>query len=104
MAANKTKPTDTSVMAFVAALPEQTRRTDAKALIKLMSKASGEKATMWGPAIIGFGTYHHKYDSGREGDTHAEDPPITSAATGQTMLKRAPQANAGCRRRYRKVS
>ena len=69
MAENKTKPTETSVVAFVDALPEQARRTDAKKLIKLMSKASGEKATLWGPSIIGFGTYHYKYESGREGDT-----------------------------------
>ena len=69
MAENKTKPTATSVVAFVQALPEQARRTDAKALMKLMSKATGEKATMWGPSIIGFGTRHYKYESGREGDT-----------------------------------
>jgi hypothetical protein len=69
MAANKTKPTGTSAAAFVDAITEQARRTDAKALIKLMSKATGEKAKMWGPSIIGFGTYHYQYESGREGDT-----------------------------------
>jgi hypothetical protein len=69
MAVNKTKPTEMSVAAFVDALTNQARRTDAKALIKLMSKATGERAKMWGPSIIGFGTYHYKYESGREGDT-----------------------------------
>ena len=69
MAQNKTKPTKASVTAFVGALPEQARRADAKALIKLMSRASAEKPKMWGPSIIGFGTYHYKYESGREGNT-----------------------------------
>jgi hypothetical protein len=58
-----------SVAAFVDALTNQARRTDAKALIKLMSKATGERAKMWGPSIIGFGTYHYRYESGRQGDT-----------------------------------
>ena len=49
MAANKTKPTEMSVAAFVDALTNQGRRTDAKALIKLMSKATGEGAKMWAP-------------------------------------------------------
>jgi hypothetical protein len=69
MVVNKTKPTETSVTAFVNALAKPARRTDAKALIKLMSKATGEKAKMWGPSIVGFGTCHYKYESGREGDT-----------------------------------
>ena len=44
------------------------RRADAKTLVKLMQGASGEKPKMWGPAIVGFGSYHYQYDSGREGD------------------------------------
>ena len=68
MADNKTKPTKLSVTTFVAAL-EPSRRSDAKALIRLMKRASGEKPKMWGPSIIGFGTLHYKYESGREGDT-----------------------------------
>jgi Domain of unknown function (DU1801) len=68
MADNKTKPTRLSVAAFLDAVPDPGRRADAKALVKLMQKATGEKATMWGPAIVGFGSYHYKYDSGREGD------------------------------------
>ncbi len=68
MADNKTKPTKLSVAAFIDAITDQTRRADAKALVKLMRRASGEKPTMWGPSIIGFGSYHYTYDSGREGD------------------------------------
>jgi hypothetical protein len=69
MAVNKTRPTEVSVAAFVDALTEPRRRLDAKAVIKLMKNATGEKPKMWGPSIIGFGTHHYKYESGREGDT-----------------------------------
>ena len=68
MANNKTKPTSLSVAAFIGAITDPTRRADAKALIKLMQSAAGEKPRMWGPSIIGFGSYHYKYESGREGD------------------------------------
>ena len=68
MAENKTKPTEVSVAAFVSAIADETRRADAKALVKLMQGATGEKPKMWGTAIIGFGSYHYVYDSGREGD------------------------------------
>lgn len=69
MAQNKTKPTTSSAGAFIDALTDPTRRADAKLLVQLMQRASGETPTMWGPSIIGFGTCHYKYDSGREGDT-----------------------------------
>jgi hypothetical protein len=68
MADNKTKPTLASVSAFIDALTDENRRADAKALVKLMRGATGEKPKMWGPSIIGFGSYHYKYESGREGD------------------------------------
>ena len=68
MADLKTKPTQLSVAAFVDALTDPVRRADAKALVKLMQTATGEKPKMWGPSIIGFGSYHYAYDSGREGD------------------------------------
>ena len=67
MAENKTKPTGSSVNAFIKALPEP-RRGDAKALVRIMQSVSHEKPKMWGPSIIGFGSYHYRYDSGREGD------------------------------------
>jgi hypothetical protein len=69
MADNQTKPTKLSVSAFLDTLTDETRRSDAKALVKLMQSATGEKPTMWGPAIIGFGSHHYAYESGREGDT-----------------------------------
>ena len=68
MTANKTKPTKLSVAAFIDALADRTRRADAQALVRLMKSASGEKPKMWGPSIIGFGSYHYTYDSGRQGD------------------------------------
>ena len=68
MAENKTKSTTASVATFIAAIPDEVRRADARALVKLMQAASGEKPKMWGPAIVGFGSQHYVYDSGREGD------------------------------------
>jgi hypothetical protein len=68
MADNKTKPTNLSVAAYIEGLSDQSRRAEAKTLVKLMQSASGEKPKMWGPSIVGFGSYHYKYDSGREGD------------------------------------
>lgn len=67
MAENKTKATGASVPTFIKALPEP-RRGDAKALVRIMQSVSHEKPKMWGPSIIGFGSYHYRYDSGREGD------------------------------------
>lgn len=69
MAENKTKQTTASVSTFVDAIPEEARRSDAKALIKVFQKVTGEKPKLWGPSIIGFGTYQYRYESGREGDT-----------------------------------
>jgi hypothetical protein len=68
MAENKTKQTAVSVAAFIGKLADETKRADALALVKLMQSATGEDAKMWGPSIIGFGSYHYTYDSGREGD------------------------------------
>lgn len=67
MAENKTKPTAASVDAFIGSLP-QPRRPDVMTLVKLMKAVSRQKPKMWGPSIIGFGSYHYRYDSGREGD------------------------------------
>ncbi|HTR23811.1 MAG TPA: DUF1801 domain-containing protein [Terriglobales bacterium] len=67
MAENKTKATEASVDGFIGALPEA-RRADAKALVKLMQSVSRQRPKMWGPSIIGFGSHHYRYDSGREGD------------------------------------
>lgn len=68
MSENKTKPTKASVPAFIDALADKNKSADAKALVKLMQRATGEKPRMWGPTIVGFGSYHYTYESGREGD------------------------------------
>ncbi len=68
MAENKTKATSASVDAYFAAIDDEGRRADCIALAKLMTKASGHAPAMWGPSIVGFGSYHYKYESGREGD------------------------------------
>src|SRR5271165_7541952 len=67
MAENKTKASAASVEAFIDSLPEA-RRADVRALVKLMQSVSRQKPAIWGPSIIGFGSYHYRYDSGREGD------------------------------------
>ena len=64
----KTLPTDASPADFVAAVEHPTRRADAETLCAMMSAISGEPPVMWGPSIIGFGRYHDRYDSGRDGD------------------------------------
>ena len=69
MAENKTKVTNVSVEAFLASVPDVGKRADALALIEMMQTATGEKPQMWRPSIIGFGTYHYRYESGREGDS-----------------------------------
>jgi hypothetical protein len=68
MAQNKTQPTDESVTAFLNAVEDEQKRADSFEILDMMRELSGEEPKMWGPAIIGFGTYHYKYDSGREGD------------------------------------
>ena len=68
MGESKTKPTRVTASEFIARVPDPDRRADAKALVRIFERASGEKAVMWGPSIIGFGSYHYKYESGREGD------------------------------------
>lgn len=68
IAENKTKATTASVAAYIDALTDPARRSDAKELVQLMQSAAGERPKMWGPSIVGFGSYHYRYDSGREGD------------------------------------
>lgn len=64
----KTTETSDSVLAFINTLPDQQRQKDSLAIIELMQQESGFEPKMWGPAIIGFGSYHYIYESGREGD------------------------------------
>lgn len=64
----KTTPNDNNVAAFLEALPDERQRTDAKKLDRLMQEVTGQPPRMWGDSIVGYGTYHYRYDSGREGD------------------------------------
>lgn len=64
----KTRATAESVKDFIASLENETRRTDANTLLKVFADVTGWKPRMWGPSIIGFGSYHYRYASGREGD------------------------------------
>jgi len=66
--ANKTKPTTVDPAAYIASIEHDTRREDALTLLELMGRLSGFEAKMWGPTMVGFGRYHYKYDTGREGD------------------------------------
>ena len=63
----KTKATDADVDAFVAAAQPERRQAEARQLIDLFRRVTGEEPKMWGPSIIGFGSYNYKYESGREG-------------------------------------
>jgi hypothetical protein len=65
----KTVPTGASPAAYLAAIDDETRRSDCRALSKLMSAATGERPRMWGTSIVGFGTKRYKYASGREGES-----------------------------------
>ncbi|MCA9987749.1 MAG: DUF1801 domain-containing protein, partial [Anaerolineales bacterium] len=68
MSENKTRPTDQKVMEFLNSIEHKTRRADGLTLLKMMEEITGEDAVMWGSSIVGFGSYHYKYESGREGD------------------------------------
>ena len=68
MAELKTKKTAASVKDFLNRVPEERKRKDSFALLKLMQEVTGAKPAMWGPSIVGFGSYHYKYASGREAD------------------------------------
>jgi hypothetical protein len=64
----KTQRNSSSVKAFLDSVADERKRKDAKAVSALMANVTGEKPTMWGTSIVGFGTYHYKGASGREGD------------------------------------
>lgn len=71
MSANKTQPTPVQPADFIASVEHDGRRADAETLLALFERVTGWKARMWGPSMIGFGEYHYKYESGREGDSLA---------------------------------
>lgn len=68
MAELKTRPTGEDVEAFLAGVADEQKRRDCYTVLELMKKATGSEPRMWGPSIVGFGSYHYEYASGREGD------------------------------------
>ncbi len=68
MAENKTVPTGNNVSAFIDRVPDEQMKNDCREIIRLMEDVSGHPPVMWGSSIVGFGCYHYKYASGREGD------------------------------------
>jgi Domain of unknown function (DU1801) len=68
MAELKTKVNERSVDEFLKSVPDERKRQDSYKILDLMKKATGAEPKMWGDSIIGFGNYHYKYESGRDGD------------------------------------
>ena len=68
MADVKTKPTDNSVTDFLNSVEDEKKRADSFKILEMMREVTGDEPKMWGPSIVGFGDYHYKYESGREGD------------------------------------
>jgi Domain of unknown function (DU1801) len=68
MAELKTKPTRSSVSAFLNGIEDEQRRKDCSEIARIMKRATKTSPRMWGSSVVGFGDYHYKYASGREGD------------------------------------
>ena len=68
MAENKTKSTKANVTEFINSIDDKQMRADARKVAAMMRRATGKRAKMWGSSIVGYGTYHYRYASGREGD------------------------------------
>ena len=68
MAENKTKATRASVADFINSIDDRQMRADARKVAAMMRRATGKRARMWGTSMVGYGTYHYRYASGREGD------------------------------------
>lgn len=68
MSSNKTIPSEASVQRFIQAVEPERKRRDCEAIVAMMEAASGAPPKMWGTSIVGFGSYHYRYQSGREGD------------------------------------
>ena len=69
MSVPKTKPTEVSAESHIAAIANEEQRNDAQTLVALMRRVTRQEPRMWGPSIVGFGSYHYKYASGHEGDS-----------------------------------
>lgn len=92
MAENKTKVTELSVTEFIDSLDGEQRRSDARALAKLMAEVTGEPPKLWGSSIIGFGVSYYRYESGREGSTPLLGFSPRKAATVLYGMRNNPEA------------
>jgi hypothetical protein len=81
MAKNKTTETKASVAGYLKTITNEKKRSDVSAIIDLITEHTGLEPKMWGTGIVGFGSYHYKYDSGREGDA-----PLTGIASRATSI------------------
>lgn len=68
MAENKTKPTDASVEEYIASRASEPQRADCKELMTLLKRVTRQEPRMWGPSIVGYGSYRYRYESGRTGE------------------------------------
>lgn len=68
MAELKTQPTEASVREFLDSIDDEQKAADSRSLVEIMQRATGDPPKMWGSAMVGFGEYHYRYESGREGD------------------------------------
>jgi len=82
MSENKTKPTDSPISAYLDAILDTKQNADAHRLYSIMVETTGENGKMWGSSIVGFGSYHYKYESGREGDS----PKVAFSARKQAIV------------------
>ncbi len=82
MSETKTKPTEVSAESHIAAIANEEQRNDARMLVALMRRVTRQEPRMWGPTIVGFGSYHYKYASGHEGDS----PLAGFAARGREIV------------------
>lgn len=81
MKANKTQPTSLSVQDYIESIANEERKQDAKMLLGIMQSVTGAEPVLWGPSIVGFGSYHYAYATGREGDA----PKVAFSARKQAL-------------------
>jgi hypothetical protein len=104
MAKNKTTETKNSVSGYVTSIKDDKRRSDCSSLIEFLSVKTGHEPKMWGTSIVGFGSYHYKYDSGHEGDApvvglssraNAITLYLPNMLAGEALLKKLGKHKAG---------
>lgn len=94
MSENKTVPTDVDVAAWLDGVEHPVRRADGRALHEIFARITGEPAKMWGPTMVGYGQYHYRYDTGREGDALAVGFSPRKASLALYGLTYAPESKA----------